>query len=106
MAADQVTAVKHALLSPQYVALAERTRFPVPLLQELAEQCDFDLTEVEAGIGRAMQAVSDAVMAASERQLFTGGNAGGGKEERLRAYMGQPRGIIQAPRGIVTTCVA
>jgi len=105
MATDQVTAVKHRLLHAQYLQLAARTQFPVELLQQLAESCAFDLQEVEAGIGRAMKAVTDSVMANLEREYtigFIGGNAGGGKVERMQSHPN----CRCAPPGVVHTCTA
>lgn len=103
MAADQVTAVKHALLSSQYAALAERTQFPVELLQQMAEESGFDLPHVEQHIRDTVQRLAADMRREADRK-FIGGDAGGGKSFSLlpRHYSGE----VTRGGGIVLTCVA
>lgn len=107
--ADQLSAVKHALLHCQYVALSARTDFPVELLQQLAEGLDYDLAAVEAQVTATMKTLADYVQADIDRK-FVGGAPGGGKQEALyRAGAlvgGKFAGRVTERGGVVLTCVA
>ena len=102
---DQVTAVKHALLGAQYVALAERTQFPVELLQQMAEECGYDLQLVEQHIRATMRRLADDMKRETERGMFSGGNAGGGKSMALRVPLHYSVEVL-GHSGIVLTCTA
>ena len=103
---DQVTAVKHALLRSQYAALSERTQFPVELLQQMAEECGYDLSAVEQHIRRTMKRLADDMKSDLERRVFDGGNAGGGKSMAMRLPRHHYSARILGHSGIVLTCTA